>query len=50
MGSKTAVNDGICKLVEAKRIFAWSVQTEKINIRKINVSGENLSCFPADFP
>lgn len=50
MGSKTAVNDGICKLVEAKWIFAWSVQTEKINIRKINVSGETLSCFPADFP
>lgn len=50
MGSKTAVNDGICKLVEAKWIFAWSVPTEKINIRKINVSGENLSCFPADFP
>ena len=32
MGSKTAMNDGICKLVEAKWIFAWSVQTEKINI------------------
>lgn len=50
MGSKTAMNDGICKLVEAKWIFAWSVQTEKINTRKINVSGETLSCFPADFP
>lgn len=50
MGSKTAVNDGICKLVEAKWIFAWSVLTEKINIRKINVSRENLSCFPTDFP
>lgn len=49
MGSKTAVNDDICKLVEVKWIFAWSVQTEKIK-RKINVSGENLSCFPADFP
>lgn len=50
MGSKTAVNDGICKLVEAKWIFAWSVPTEKINIRKINVSGKNRSRFPADFP
>lgn len=50
MGSQTAVNDGICKLVEAKWIFAWSVLTEKINIRKINVSRENLSCFPTDFP
>lgn len=30
MGSKPAVNDdGICKLVEAKWIFAWSVQTKK---------------------
>jgi hypothetical protein len=29
MGNKTAVNDGICKLVEAKWIFAWGVQTEK---------------------
>lgn len=48
MGSKIAVNDGICKLVEAKWIFASSVQTEK-NMRKIKVKGENLSC-PADFP
>lgn len=50
MGGETAVNDGICKLVEAKQIFAWSVQTEKINIKKINDSGENLSCFLVDFP
>lgn len=50
MGNKTAVSDGICKLVEAKWIFAWSVKTEKIIIRKkINVSPKNRSCFPADF-
>lgn len=49
MGNKIAVSDGICKLVEAKGIFSWSVQSEKINIRKINISPKNLSCFPADF-
>lgn len=45
---KRAVSDRICKSDEAKWIFAWSVQTEKLNIRKINASPENLSCFPAD--
>lgn len=48
MGDKGAVSDRICKSDDAKRIFSWSVQKEKLNIRKTNASPETPSCFPAD--